>query len=48
MNREKLINFDVMEEAGAISPCDRELLHFADTPEQAFDLTTKWLSENYL
>ena len=45
---EKLINFDVMEEAGTISASDRKLFHFADTPEQAFDLTTKWLSENYL
>ena len=45
---EKLINFDVMEEAGTISPSDRRLFHFVDTPEQAFDLTTKWLSENYL
>ena len=44
----KLINFEVMEEAGTISASDRKLFHFADTPEQAFDLTTKWLSENYL
>ena len=45
---EKLINFEVMEEAGTISASDRKLFHFADTPEQAFDLTTKWLSENHL
>ncbi len=44
----KLINFDLMEEAGTISPSDRQLFRFVDTPEQAFDLTTKWLSENYL
>ena len=44
----RLINFDVMEEAGTISASDRRLFQFVDTPEQAFDLTTKWLTENYL
>ena len=44
----KLINFDVMEEAGTINASDRQLFQFVDTPEQAFDLTTKWLTENYL
>ena len=45
---EKLINFDVMEEAGTISQSDRKLFRFVDSPEQALGLTTKWLSENYL
>ena len=44
----RLINFDVMEEAGTISASDRRLFQFVDTPEQAFELTTKWLTENYL
>jgi uncharacterized protein (TIGR00730 family) len=33
----KLINFDMLVEEGVITPCDRELVQFAETAEQAWD-----------
>ncbi|HEY0263607.1 MAG TPA: TIGR00730 family Rossman fold protein [Granulicella sp.] len=33
-----ILNFDLMVERGAISSSDLELLHFAETPEEAFSL----------
>jgi hypothetical protein len=44
----KVFNLDVLVDTGAISPKDIELFQFADTPEQAFDLLRKGLTENYL
>jgi uncharacterized protein (TIGR00730 family) len=44
----KVFNLDVLVDKGAISPKDIELFQFADTPEQAFDLLRKGLTENYL
>ncbi|MFY9853233.1 MAG: TIGR00730 family Rossman fold protein [Terracidiphilus sp.] len=44
----KVFNLDVLVETGAISPKDIELFQFADTPEQAFELLRKGLTENYL
>lgn len=44
----KVINLDALVDAGAISPKDIELFQFADTPEQAFELLRKGLTENYL
>ena len=35
-------------DTGAISPKDIELFQFADTPEQAFELLRRGLTENYL
>ncbi len=45
---ERVIHFDPMIEAGAISPRDMELFKFADTPQQAFDCLQTHLTENYL
>ena len=44
----KVINLDALVDAGTISPKDFELFQFADTPEQAFELLRKGLTENYL
>ena len=44
----KVFNLDVLVDTGAISPKDIDLFQFADTPEQAFELLRKGLTENYL
>ena len=44
----KVFNLGVLVDTGAISPKDIELFQFADTPEQAFELLRKGLTENYL
>jgi uncharacterized protein (TIGR00730 family) len=44
----KVLDLDALVDAGAISPKDIELFQFADTPEQAFDLLRRGLTENYL
>ncbi len=44
----KVLNLDVLVDSGAISPKDIELFQIADTPEQAFGLLRKGLTENYL
>ena len=44
----KVFNLDVLVETGAISPRDIELFQFAETPEQAFELLRRGLTENYL
>ena len=44
----KVFNLDVLVDTGAISPRDIELFQFADTPEQAFAMLKKGLTENYL
>ena len=44
----KVFNLEVLVNTGAISPKDLELFQFADTPEQAFELLRKGLTENYL
>ncbi|MGA2672501.1 MAG: TIGR00730 family Rossman fold protein [Terracidiphilus sp.] len=44
----KVFNLDVLVDTGAISPKDIELFQFADTPEHAFELLRKGLTENYL
>lgn len=38
---EKIINFDALVEEGAITPCDRELIQYAETAEQAWQLILK-------
>ena len=35
---EKIINFDALVEEGAITACDRELIQYAETAEQAWQL----------
>ncbi len=44
----KIINLEALVDTGAISPKDLELFQFADTPEQAFEMLRKGLTENYL
>src|ERR1039457_6692854 len=44
----KVFNLDVLVDTGAISPKDIELFQFADTPEEAFELLRRGLTENYL
>jgi hypothetical protein len=44
----KVFNLKVLVETGAISPKDLELFEIADTPEQAFEILRRGLTENYL
>jgi hypothetical protein len=44
----KVFNLDVLVDTGAISPKDIDLFQFADTPEQAFELLRRGLTQNYL
>jgi uncharacterized protein (TIGR00730 family) len=43
-----VINMDVLAEKGAIAVGDLELFQFADTPEEAFEILKKGLTENHL
>jgi uncharacterized protein (TIGR00730 family) len=43
-----VVNLDILAEKGAIAVSDLDLFHFADTPEQAFELLKKGLTENHL
>jgi uncharacterized protein (TIGR00730 family) len=45
---ERVLRFEPMLEAGAISARDLELFTFADTPEEAFGYLQAHLVENYL
>jgi uncharacterized protein (TIGR00730 family) len=44
----EVLNLEVLVDKGAISPQDRELFQFADTPEQAFTLLRDGLIRNHL
>jgi len=44
----KVFNLDALVDTGTISPKDIELFQFADTPQQAFELLRRGLTENYL
>ncbi|HTW81742.1 MAG TPA: TIGR00730 family Rossman fold protein [Terracidiphilus sp.] len=44
----KALNLEALVDSGAISPNDLGLFQFADTPEQAFELLRRGLTENYL
>ncbi len=44
----RVFNLDALVDTGAISPKDLELFHPADTPEQAFEILRRGLTENYL
>jgi uncharacterized protein (TIGR00730 family) len=44
----RVINIDALVDTGAISPKDMDLFQFADTPEEAFELLRRGLTENYL
>src|ERR1700722_9013362 len=43
-----VIDLDMLAEKGAISFKDTDLFQFADTPQQAFDILKKSLTENHL
>jgi uncharacterized protein (TIGR00730 family) len=45
---ERILNFEPMIDAGAISPRDMNLFRFVDTPHQAFDCLRTHLTDNYL
>ena len=45
---EKVIDLDVLVDKGAVSPKDKDLFQFADTPEQAFELLRDSLIRNHL
>ena len=44
----RVFNLDALVDTGAISPKDIELFQYADSPEQAFEMLRKGLTENYL
>ena len=43
-----VINLDVLAEKGAIASADLGLFHYADTPQQAFDILKNDLTDNHL
>ncbi|WP_420239364.1 TIGR00730 family Rossman fold protein [Telmatobacter bradus] len=43
-----VFNLETLVNTGAISPKDLELFEFADTPERAFEILKRGLTENYL
>ncbi|HEY0161482.1 MAG TPA: TIGR00730 family Rossman fold protein [Edaphobacter sp.] len=43
-----VMNLDVLAEKGAIAPADLALFHFADTPEEAFEILKNELTTNHL
>ena len=45
---QSVLNLDVLVDKGAISPRDRDLFKFADTPEEAFELLRDGLTRNHL
>jgi predicted Rossmann-fold nucleotide-binding protein len=44
----QVINFQALVEWGTISEEDLNLFHFADTPEEAFEILTRELDQLYL
>jgi uncharacterized protein (TIGR00730 family) len=44
----KVLDLDALVDSGAISPKDIDLFQFADTPESAFEMLRRGLTENYL
>lgn len=44
----KVLNLEALVDTGAISPKDIELFQFADTPEHAFEILKRGLTDNYL
>jgi len=45
---QEVLNLDVLVDKGTISPRDRELFDFADTPEDAFEILRDGLTKNHL
>jgi uncharacterized protein (TIGR00730 family) len=44
----RVFNLQTLVDTGAISPKDLDLFQYADTPEQAFEVLKRGLTENYL
>ncbi len=44
----KVFNLETLVDTGAISPKDLDLFKFADSPEEAFELLRRGLTDNYL
>ena len=44
----KVFNLDVLVDTGAVSPKDMDLFEWAASPEEAFEILRKGLTENYL
>ena len=44
----RVFNLEALVDTGAISPKDLELFQYVDSPEQAFEMLKKGLTENYL
>ncbi|MEZ5361023.1 MAG: LOG family protein [Bryobacterales bacterium] len=44
---DSVLSIDALVEWGTISPDDRKLFQYVDTPEEAFASLTAWLTENY-
>ncbi len=44
----RVINLNALVDSGAISPRDVDLFHFADTPEQAFEMLRDGLTRDHL
>ena len=42
-----VLDIGALEEWGTISPGDKNLFKYADTPQEAFDILTVWLAEKY-
>ncbi len=45
---ERIVDLKALVDFGTISPEDLDLIHWADTPEEAFRTVTSWLKEKYL
>jgi uncharacterized protein (TIGR00730 family) len=45
---QQVVNFDALVDKGVVSPKDRELFEFADTPEEAFEKLKTGLTRNHL
>jgi len=45
---DQVLNLDVLVDKGAISPRDRELFHFSNTPDEAFALLRENLTRDHL
>src|SRR5271155_1432543 len=45
---QSVLNLDVLVDKGAISPRDRDLFQYADTPEEAFAILKDGLTKNHL
>ncbi len=44
---DQVLNLDAMQQWGMIDPADRDFIHYADSPQEAFQLVTDWLLRHY-